>query len=570
MAVDASTIETPPLKVNRDKAPPPLVETSLHRNPFWVLWVSTRDDRQRIVEVADEKALVLDADVCQKARADLTNPRARLVAEIAWMPGVSPARARDIATAVRCGSVDPGVDDGLPPLPRANILSAAFEALPVGAPAKELADRILTLAKSAEDIDAEVVLRQINEDRSIAKFPPVKDQDAVEQELAERRRSYRNVIKEHLNQLPTKTLIKVISDVADRATEVGKHHAPLVVEDLIDGYEAEAQGFIQAEAKSLAGLVTIADVTATQGEKAVVPIIDLMLNVAENWDRVVRPIQLISKTRGIDHPPSRDLAFQIRNLGVKLFNEHSMLAAAQKITDLLKHSFSALPEFSDRVNDDAIFIEQAVKERHKSAEQQKEWERDITYSVEIGVMFKEMLKISPSGIQWGSHSYPLESITRIRWGGTRHSINGIPTGTAYEIYIGDQRRETAINLRRGEVFGTIVDKLWRAVGVRLLIEHLVRFKNGEKIRFGEATIEDDGVVLQRHAFWSTEPVRLTWHQVQIWTADGSFVIGAKDDRKVYAALPYLRMSNVQVLENLIRAFFKTGHARLSEFLDSQC
>jgi hypothetical protein len=553
-----------------ENAPPPLVETSMHRNPFWVLWVSTRDDRQRIVEVADEKALVIDADVCQKARADLTNPRARLTAEIAWMPGVSPARARDIATAVRCGSVDPGLDEGLPPLPRANILSAAFEALPVGTPTKEVADRILTLAKSAEEIDAEVVLRQINEDRSVANFPSVKDQDVVEQELAERRRSYRNVIKEHLNQLPTKALIMVINDVADRATEVGKHHAPLVVEDLIDGYEAEAQGFIQAEAKNLEGLVTRAAATVTHGEQALVPVVDLMWNVAKNWTRVVRPIQLISKTRGIDHPPSRNLAFQIRELGVKLFNEHRMLAAAQKVTDLLRDSFSTLPEFSDRVNDDAIFIEKAVKERHKSAEQQNEWEREITYSVEIGLISKEMLKISPSGIQWGKHFYPLESITRIRWGGTRHSINGIPTGTAYEIYIGDQRSETAINLRRGEVFGTIIDKLWRAVGVRLLIEHLVRFKNGERIQFGDATIEDDGVVLQRYAFWSREPVRLTWHQVQVWSADGSFVIGAKDDRKVYAALPYLRIPNVQILENMIGAFFKTGHSRLSAFLDSQC
>jgi hypothetical protein len=518
--------------------------------------------------LADEKALVLDADVCQKSRADLTNPRARLSAEIAWLPGVSPARAWQIATAVRERVVDPLLDAGLPPLPRANILSAAFEVLPVDTSTTEITDRILALAKSAEEIDAEAVLRQINEDRSVAKFPPVRDQDVVEQELAERRRSYRNVIKDHLNRLPTKTLIKVMNDVADRATDVGKHPAPLVIEDLVDGYEAEAQGFIEAEGKNLEGLVTRAARAALGGELAVYPVIDLIWNVAENWNRVVRPIQLISKTRGIDHLQSRDLAFQIRNLSVELYNNHSMLTAAQKITDLLKHSFSVLPEFSDRVSDDAVFIEQAVKERHKSAEQQKEWQREITYSVEIGVMFKEMLKISPSGIQWRSHLYPLESVSRIRWGGTRHSINGIPTGTSYEIYIGDHRSENVINLRRGEVFGTIVDKLWRAVGVRLLIEHVVRLKNGEKIQFGDATIEDDGVVLQRHAFWSREPVRLTWHQVQVWSADGSFVIGAKDDRKVYAALPYLRIPNVQVLEHMIRAFFKTGHSCLSALLDS--
>src|SRR6188474_139364 len=92
------------------------IETSLHKNPFWVLWVTTRDDRNRIVELADEKALVLDADVCQKARAELINPRTRLTAEVAWLPGVSPNRAWQIATALRGGFSGPVLDAGLPAL----------------------------------------------------------------------------------------------------------------------------------------------------------------------------------------------------------------------------------------------------------------------------------------------------------------------------------------------------------------------------------------------------------------------------------------------------------------------
>src|SRR4051812_27739407 len=117
-------------------------ETSLHRNPFWVLSVSIRDDRQRIVEASDELALVLDANVCQKARADLTNPRARLTAEIAWLPGVAPKRASDIGTAIRDGRLSSGLEAGLPPLPRANVLSAAFEVLPAETSIQEVIDQI--------------------------------------------------------------------------------------------------------------------------------------------------------------------------------------------------------------------------------------------------------------------------------------------------------------------------------------------------------------------------------------------------------------------------------------------
>ena len=49
-----------------------LKTTALHQTPFAILGVTTRDDRRRIVELAEEKSLELDHDVCQKARSDLT------------------------------------------------------------------------------------------------------------------------------------------------------------------------------------------------------------------------------------------------------------------------------------------------------------------------------------------------------------------------------------------------------------------------------------------------------------------------------------------------------------------
>jgi hypothetical protein len=65
-------------------------------NPFHHLGVSPRDGRHRIVEAAEEKSLSLDIDVCSKAKTDLTNPRNRLAAETAWLPGISPRRAQQL------------------------------------------------------------------------------------------------------------------------------------------------------------------------------------------------------------------------------------------------------------------------------------------------------------------------------------------------------------------------------------------------------------------------------------------------------------------------------------------
>lgn len=53
----------------------PLVTTTvLHQSPFALLGVTTRDDRKHIVQLAEERSLELNPDLCQKARSDLTNP----------------------------------------------------------------------------------------------------------------------------------------------------------------------------------------------------------------------------------------------------------------------------------------------------------------------------------------------------------------------------------------------------------------------------------------------------------------------------------------------------------------
>ena len=59
----------------------------LLQNPFYILTATTRDNRQTIMALAEKRALLLDPNECRQARADLTLPRKRLAAEIAWLPG---------------------------------------------------------------------------------------------------------------------------------------------------------------------------------------------------------------------------------------------------------------------------------------------------------------------------------------------------------------------------------------------------------------------------------------------------------------------------------------------------
>jgi len=550
------------------KPEPRLTTTALHQSAFAVLGATARDDRRRIVELAEEKSLELDHDICQKARSDLTNPRTRLSAEIAWLPGVSPRKATQLVENLLNNPMAVREETGLPTLAHLNLLAAAFEAVDGDHDADDFAGFIQEIAYLAEDLNPEEVLRDINEDRAVSHFPEVRALDQIETELAERKRYYRGAIKDALDRLPPMTLIQVMTETVDGVTSGGEDHAPGLVDDLVDSYEVETHGILQKEAENVHKLIKAARDHAGSGETAVKPYVDKLDAVARNWDKIAQPIQLSSKARGIDHEASRDLAYEIRGLAIDLFNKHDMLAQSQRLTGLIQELFSEVPEISDRAEEDADALSDIFQQRKQAAARHGEWEREITYRAEIGVMFKDTLSISPQGVSWKGQDFPLDSITRVRWGGVSHSVNGIPTGTTYTIAFGNRSSEAVVALKKQDIYSTFIDKLWRAVCVRLLSEMLEALKEGRDLHFGDALLHDDGITLVKRKFLgSNEKVRCSWGQVHVWSADGSFCIGAKDDKKVNAGISYIHGANTHILEQAIRmAFKKPGMRRLSDLL----
>ncbi|KIF82750.1 hypothetical protein [Noviherbaspirillum autotrophicum] len=195
MPVEQALTASAPLPIPGQLAPR-LTTTPLHQSAFAVLSVTIRDNRKRIVELAEEKSLELDSDVCQKARSDLTNPRTRLSAEIAWLPGVSPRKASQLVESLLQNPMGVRQESGLPTLAHLNLLAAAFEAVDEDYDAVDLTSFIQDVAYLADDLVPEDVLRDINEDRAVSGFPEVRALDQIEAELAERMRYYRSAIKD--------------------------------------------------------------------------------------------------------------------------------------------------------------------------------------------------------------------------------------------------------------------------------------------------------------------------------------------------------------------------------------
>jgi len=535
----------------------------LSENAFYLLSATPRDDRRRIVELAEERALLHGSDDCSRARSDLTNPRKRLEFEVAWFPGVGPKRAAEVLSLLESAPSDLLTTSGLTPMSRVNALAAGLKRLPQSTP-QDIATWILAIAHAFDEVDPAELCAHVNEDREVSRFPAVTDLRQVEQEIQSRGRHCGRVFKLALDSLDTTDLVEAVTLAIESATDCGEAQGPALIHDLAEAYEVEAQGFLEKETRSIQELVKrIQDAADSRADDPnLASMIARLVRMVKNWDLVAQPVQVSKMSQGMRHTASHELAILLRELAVHLHNAHGRLDLAQELTTMIQDVFAEVVEVAERAAEDADTLADFARSRGAVR-------AEITYEVEIGGLFKNKFRISPEGIEWKNRHWDLNSITRIRWGGVRHSVNGIPTGTTYHIVFGTESNGESIDLHSEQVFSAILDRMWKTVGVRLLDRFLRKLRGGEPDSFGPLVVSDTGVVFSRKRLFAKEEVVFCpWANLVISTGPGYFHISHKNERGLSADLSYLDVDNVHILEVALRSFFKSGEDLLSSLLEN--
>ena len=178
----------------------------------------------------------------------------------------------------------------------------------------------------------------INEERIVAGFPEITDSSAVETEIQERRGYYRQIIKATLDNLASKELVAAVTATVESATDIGEEYCPVLIADLVDSYEVDAQEFLDKEEENILALVEKLRVAvdADQSDAILAPMVIQLIQVVKNWDFVAQPIQVCAKSRGLDHDASLRVARILRSLAIYMFNEHGKLEFSQQLTICFK------------------------------------------------------------------------------------------------------------------------------------------------------------------------------------------------------------------------------------------
>lgn len=540
---------------------------NLLENPFRLLGVSTRDASNRIVLAAEEKSLVLNAPDCTKARMCLTNPRKRLSAEIAWLPGLSPGRAGDLIEKLVSAPTE--VTKALPslaPLSQCNIAVSLLRRIDFAVDHDLLGDWLRFICNADERIEPESIMRAVNEDRTVAKMPLVQNIDDVEEELSARRKYFLSSMFDLLKKVenPDICLTKIIRE----SLKLG--HLPAILEELADQYQIEVTKYLDQLEKRMDLQIDTAKKYAQVGQgtsKSVKAPIDDLIALLRSWDQIIEPIHLVAKNRGIEDGRSFLTARKIRDFAVHLANTYALHEDAKRITESMGEVFEEISQLSERIEEDKSALTEILQKKTQSKQHEDEWAKEIYLNIEFGTFFKDRLYIGPDGIRHNDAGFPLDKITRIRWGAFVNYTNGIRTHTSYLVSFGTNERminvECSVKLESDaaskERFSTVINKLWRAVGIRLINETLSLLSKGYNIRYGDIVVDKDGITLQKKKFFSSEPYYAKWEELKIGSGSGKFVIMSEKEKKAAAELSYRDMDNVHVLESVMEFLWKDGN-----------
>ncbi len=545
-------------------------------NPFAVLAVSPQDNRQRIVEAAEDRSLFMDPRQCMEARANLINPRKRLSAETGWLPGVSSDQVERLLGMVveePCNALS----QKLPSLAKLNLLAAAIitasKVVDFEEDQRFLGDWISEMSDLLENLDIKEIQETVNRDRLIAGFSQIQDLYLIRDALETRRRAIGEKIQSVLDTLSPDIIVSTVTDIVKRNGSEENRRTPILIGDIVDIYEMETRVFSRQEAESISGLVDHIKERVLYSQEEIDLDIAHLSQVIRKWGEVVLPARLNRQARGMSHELSDRVSFEIRELAVFLFNHYGLDEQARRLTTVLHEVFSGSPDIIDQLAGDMKLLEQLLAEREMALEEKRlRYEAlgdRIRYEVEIGLIAKGKLKISPEGLQWKGRVWDLDAINRVRWGALRLSIVNASLRTQYVIMFGDQENLERIVMGNKGIYEEFIEKLWFAVCTRIMSEMLTELSEGRKLHFRNTVIDDYGVQLvNTKVLTSGEPLYAIWSDISLSNDNGQFSISLSTNSSVRAVLPYIEIDNVNLIEAIIRKALDKNCVKLSQIVDN--
>lgn len=534
---------------------------NLFENPFCILGVSSRDSRKRIAEAAEEKSFLDDSESVREAQNVLTIPGRRLAAELRWFPGMNDIKVREITEFFRMikAGKNPGRINsaGFGNLTLLNFAVCMF-GLRRFREVREIAESILAMCRCFDSLNAEMICRIINIDRTVAGFPKAERVDA-ERELNDYRADILGVINGRLSSLTREKYLELAGKFAtEYSREGGKYYGSFLLADLISSYELKISPRLEELIAAIVNMDSDSDVSLYFAR---IP------EYVKEWKKLIRPLIMVAKSLGIENASirnqSEEIFVAVRSTAQKLNNQQHKTREALVLIYFLRESLSDVSAWaSDILNDD-------VRQLEAIERQKREYEAGPYYETNFGRMSEYKLIISAGGISWDGVKVPLDEIYGLAWdrrqiidGGIRRVITQLVIETA---------PFTIVVSPKGKQYDDVIHYLWETVAGTISERILRLLQSGETLSFGNILVKDEGFRLNQDGLFSTNYLhrKFTWSDnFKIYNDNGMFFIKSGN---CLGASSYISDMNTHILEAILQKFLRnppSKRLRLSSLLNT--
>ncbi len=348
----------------------------IKNNPFYILGASTRDSKQKIIELCELKSIVSDEKACSEARLVLTNPKKRLSAEIRWFSGISPKKVNEIIGGLNDDDLlDRNISslEGLPKLtllieklshPKENILEFGY--------------LIIDIDQAYEDISVEHIRNLLNEDRTSSGFPLIENVQLIENELQQLQLEIKELINVETIKLPFDEYVELITLLADNCINEESYNYSAILDGIIDDYELKTKAKLEAQADAIRAKIKY--INENIQKINLKSEVSLMINLVREFDKTSQPLQLNARAKGIKHLLSENVAKSIHTFAVALTINHNEIECTALIINEMKSRFAELEELFETLEKDSAKVDELKEEYRLMEEHNRE---NKSYQIKI-------------------------------------------------------------------------------------------------------------------------------------------------------------------------------------------
>ena len=319
----------------------------LQNNPFYLLNVSCRDDRRKIVAAAEEMSFELEAEVSSEAQNSLLNMEKRLSCELNWFPAEDNAFISEIRKKInKKEAIEIRSSDSLTLLNAVRYNYSLLNPTDVEA----LFETLLSINGLFAVLDDEQITAELNKCRRAAKMPEMSAEN-----VSDGINSLRSEIRQEITAGFAGMDDTIYRDLIVKLAEKMSGPENIIISDAIDEYEIRFQNLLEEKTEQIKEHISEIEKPKRKINRYRESL--ALIEEVQDWDQWAQPLQIKAQMNGMPHRMSESMGSQLRNLGVTLHNENGEAVTTYVMTSRLKDIFAESPNLSQAFQQDLAMLQ---------------------------------------------------------------------------------------------------------------------------------------------------------------------------------------------------------------------